>query len=57
MENQINEVKLWIINILVLSVSFTNVEVVLKITSLFILIGYNLHKWYLMIKKKNNETN
>jgi hypothetical protein len=57
MENQINEVKLWIINILVLSVSFTNVEVVLKIASLFILIGYNLHKWYLMIKKKNNETN
>ena len=57
MGNHVNELKLWIVNILVLSVSFTNIEIVLKIASLCVLIGYNLHKWYLMIKKKNNETN
>lgn len=56
MGNHFNELKMWVINILVLSVSFTNIEVILKIASLCVLIGYNLHKWYLMIKK-NNETN
>ena len=53
MSTQFNEIRLWLINIFILSFSFSNAEVVLKVLSLAILIGYNLHKWYLLIKKKD----
>jgi hypothetical protein len=53
MNTHFNEVKLWFINIFILSFSFSNAEVILKVLSLAILIGYNLHKWYLLINKKD----
>jgi hypothetical protein len=53
--NTFNEIKLWAINLAVLTFSFTNAEVILKVLSLAILIGYNLHKWYLLINKKDDQ--
>lgn len=50
-----SELKLWFINITILSFSFTNAEVILKVVSLVVLIGYNLNKWYLLLKNKNEE--
>jgi hypothetical protein len=50
-----SELKLWFINITILSFSFTNAEVILKVVSLVVLIGYNLNKWYLLLKNKNKE--
>lgn len=50
-----SELKLWFINISILSFSFTNAEVILKVVSLVVLIGYNLNKWYLLLKNKNEE--
>ena len=51
----LNEIKLWIINVTILTFSFTNAEVILKVLSLAVLIGYNLHKWYLLINKKDED--
>jgi hypothetical protein len=50
--------KLWLLNIAVLYFSFTDVEVTLKIISLLIAIGYTLRRWYLLeTKNKKDETN
>jgi hypothetical protein len=53
MSSHLNEIKLWLINVIILSFSFSNAEIILKVLSLIILIGYNLHKWYLLINKKD----
>jgi hypothetical protein len=56
--HNLENLKLWLLNIAVLYFSFTDVEVTLKIISLLIAIGYTLRRWYLMeIKNKKNETN
>jgi hypothetical protein len=56
--HNIEDFKLWLLNLLALFFSFTDVEVTLKIISLLIAIGYTLRRWYLMeTKNKKNETN
>ena len=47
----INDIKILGINSLVLGVSMTEIDVILKIILLAVSIGYTLHKWYLMYGK------
>lgn len=51
-----NEVKLWMINMTVITVTFTQIENVLKLLLLFVSIGYSIDKWVKLRKKKNDET-
>lgn len=47
----INDIKILGINSLVLGVSMTEIDIVLKIILLLVSIGYTIHKWYLMYGK------
>jgi hypothetical protein len=44
----INDIKILGINSVVLGVSMTQIDVILKILLLLVSIGYTVHKWYLM---------
>lgn len=47
----INDIKILGINSIVLGVSMTEIDIVLKIVLLLVSIGYTVHKWYLMYGK------
>jgi len=47
-----NEMKIVLINITTLGISFSNLEMSLKIILLFVTIGYTLHKWITIKNKK-----
>jgi len=49
------DLKIYAINGSSLMISFTNIDVVLKLTLMLVSIGYTLHKWYLMTKNKKND--
>jgi len=51
-----NEVKLWMINMTVITVTFTQIENVLKLLLLLVSIGYSIDKWVKLRKKKKDET-
>jgi hypothetical protein len=51
MKMNFNDIKILGINSLVLGVSMTQIDVVLKILLLLVSIGYTIHKWYLMYGK------
>jgi len=44
--------KLIIINTGTFIFTMSNIDVILKITLLIVTIGYTIHKWYLLNKKK-----
>jgi len=46
-----NDIKILGINSIVLGVSMTQIDVILKILLLLVSIGYTVHKWYLMYGK------
>jgi len=48
----LTDFKIYALNGGSLMISFTNVDAVLKILLLAVSIGYTIHKWYLMNKKK-----
>ena len=50
-----NEVKLWMINMAVITITFTQVENTLKLILLLVSIGYSLDKWIKLRKKKKND--
>lgn len=52
MNNNMQDLKFWLVNSLFISLSFTNIETGLKILSLLLAIGYTARKWYLMEKDK-----
>jgi hypothetical protein len=43
--------RLYIINLSAFTLSFTNIDMVLKIILLTVTILYTAHKWYLMYEK------
>jgi hypothetical protein len=53
-KNKMNltDFKIYILNGSSLMISFTNIDAILKILLLSVTIGYTIHKWYLMNKKK-----
>jgi hypothetical protein len=48
----LTDFKIYALNGSSLMISFTNIDAILKILLLGVSIGYTLHKWYLMNKKK-----
>lgn len=48
-----NEVKLWMINMTVITITFTQIENILKLILLIISIGYTIDKW--IDKRKNKK--
>lgn len=50
-----SELKLWIINMAVITITFTQVEYALKIVLLILSIGYTLDKWIKLHKNKKND--
>ncbi len=47
--------KIYGINMSSLAISFTEIDMVLKLLLLIVTIGYTINKWYLMNKNKNKE--
>jgi len=47
-----NEMKVVLINITTLGISFSDIEMSLKILLLVVTIGYTLHKWITIKRKK-----
>lgn len=46
------DLKIYAINGLAMILNFSKIDLVLKIVLTIVVIGYTLHKWYLMAKKK-----
>jgi hypothetical protein len=53
--NNAHDIKLLIVNGFLISFSFSNVELGLKILSLLLAVGYTARRWWLMEKNKNND--
>ena len=50
-----NELKLWMINVAVITVTFTQIENALKLMLLLVSIGYTINKWIDKRKNKKDE--
>ena len=50
-----NEVKLWMINMAVITITFTQIENILKLILLLVSIGYTIDKWIDKRKNKKDE--
>ena len=48
-----NEVKLWMVNVAVITVTFTQIENALKLILLLVSIGYTIDRW--IDKRKNKK--
>ena len=49
----LNDLKIYGLNISSLAISLTDIDMVLKLTLLIVTIGYTINKWYLMNNKKD----
>ena len=47
----VTDLKIYTLNFLTLTISFTNVEFIIRFTLVLISIFYTLHKWWLMYEK------
>jgi len=47
-----SDLKIAIINVITLGFNFMQIDILLKIVLTAVAIGYTLHKWYLMYKRK-----
>jgi hypothetical protein len=50
-----DDLKLWVTNMLVISITFTQLENILKIVLLVISIGYTIDKWINRRKNKQDD--
>ncbi len=50
----LQDLKIYFFNASALSISMTNVDVLLKLVLLIVTIGYTLHKWYIMNENRKN---
>jgi hypothetical protein len=46
------DLKIYGLNSLAMAINFTTIELGLKIVLTLVVIGYTIHKWYLMNKNK-----
>lgn len=51
----LQDLKIYALNLFSLAVSFTNIELVLRIILIAISIGYTLAKWYKISKNDNGK--
>jgi hypothetical protein len=54
--NNTHDLRVLFINGFLISFSFSNVELGLKILSLLLAVGYTARRWWLMEKNKKNDT-
>jgi len=47
-----SDLKIAFINVITLGFNFMQIDIILKILLTAVAIGYTLHKWYLMYKRK-----
>lgn len=52
----IQDLKIYALNVFSLAVSFTNIELILRITLVTISIGYTIAKWYKMYSDDQPKT-
>jgi hypothetical protein len=50
----LQDLKIYFFNASALSISMTNVDVLLKLVLLIVTIGYTVHKWYIMNENRKN---
>ena len=50
-EMNLTDLKIYGLNITTLGISFTDIDLVLKIVLLVVSIGYTIHKWILLYEK------
>jgi hypothetical protein len=55
MSDWMSDLKLYLLNAGSLAVSFSTVEMTLKIMLLLVSLGYTLYKWNLLRKKQNED--
>lgn len=55
--NWMGDIKMYLLNIGTLAISMSHIDMILKITLLFLSVGYTAQRWYLLNKesKKKNE--
>jgi len=53
--NNVHDLRVLIVNGFLISFSFSNVELGLKILSLLLAVGYTARRWWLMEKNKKND--
>ena len=49
------DLKLYLLNVSTLAMSFSQIDTVLKITLLSVSIGYTLQRWYLLDKERRDK--
>jgi hypothetical protein len=50
-----SDIKLYFLNVGTLAISFTTIDMTLKIFLLIVSIGYTINKWWLLQKKDDQE--
>jgi len=55
MQFDMSDIKLYILNASTFAISFTHIDMVLKILLLLISIGYTAQKWYLLDKERKDK--
>jgi hypothetical protein len=53
--NNVHDLRVLFVNGFLISFSFSNVELGLKILSLLLAVGYTARRWWLMEKNKKND--
>ena len=52
----VTDLKIYCLNLTTLGISFTQIDILLKVILVAISIGYTLHKWFLMYEKNKNKS-
>ena len=52
----VTDLKIYCLNLTTLGISFTQIDILLKVILVSISIGYTLHKWVLMYEKNKNKS-
>jgi len=55
MQFDMSDIKLYILNASTFAISFTHIDMVLKVLLLLISIGYTAQKWYLLDKERKDK--
>jgi hypothetical protein len=54
-EMNLTDLKIYGLNVTTLGISFTDIDLILKIVLVLVSIGYTIHKWKLMYEKNRKD--
>lgn len=54
-DNWMGDIKMYLLNISTLAISFSQIDMILKITLLILSVGYTAQRWYLLNKESKNK--